>query len=263
MTLLRQTVNILLAFQGIITREFISMDGHFVVTVCYGHEHNLLKVYEYLQMNKFLDISIVDLMSLEPLDSKGRPLRLHKTLQKRKDWQLMYDKDHDELFDEIRAKLRSIDYQKMVREFKGMWDKDLVKEENAALQIYEHDSVPLDMWKNYLAYLRNLDAKVTKIRRDYHVNKHKSTLTFHSKFSSRTDFGLLMKRLTEKTQRDDYFHLRNMQSHLEQQLEGSTNDRPRDDRAGQGADQAGTGLLPRQGGEQRRAHAGEGECRPD
>lgn len=232
---MRQTVNIILAFQGIITREFISMDGHFIVTVCIGHEYNLLKVYEYLQMNKFLDISMIDLMSLEPLDSKGRPLRLHKTLQQRKYWAQMYGTDHDDLFDNIQSKTRLINYVKMVREFNGMWDKDLIKEDNAVLQIYEHDQVPIQVWKNYQIYLDNLSTKVQNIRRNYSIEKKKLVLKFHSKFSEWTDFGLLMMRLTEKTERDDFFHLHNMKKHLHAQLEGRTNRRRECARLGQEA----------------------------
>jgi hypothetical protein len=221
LTLLRQTVNIILGFQGIITREFISMDGFFIVTVCFGHEYNLTKVYEYLQMNKFLDISMIDLMSLEPLDSKGRPLRLHKTIQQRKNWEEAYKTSHGGLFDQIKIKTKEINYLKMVREFNGVWDKDLVREKNATFQIYEHVSVPISTWENYLKYLTNLSERVKVIRREHFEKKSKLLLNFHSKFYFKTDFGILMKKLTEKSEKDDYFHLENMKNSLNNSLNGN------------------------------------------
>lgn len=205
----------MLGFQGIIAREFISMDGHFIVTVCFGHEHNLKKVYEYLQINKFLDISMIDLMSLEPLDSKRRPLRLHKVLQKLISWEKKYGSRNLQLFHDIKEKTRQINYMKMVREFNGLWDKDLVEEKNAALQIYEHSEVAIGEWENYYQYLVNLSERVAVIRKEHLEKKYKLMLKFYSKFYGKTDFGLLVKRLTERTQKDDYFHFRNMQRYLQ------------------------------------------------
>ena len=196
------------------------MDGYFIITVCFGHEFNLKKVYEYLQMNKFLDISMIDLMSLEPLDSKGRPLRLHKNLQKIKNWEEEYKGKHIDLFDKIQRKSKEINYLKMVREFNGLWDKDLVTEKNSELQIYEHDKVSINTWKNYLKYLTNLSEKTTKIRTDYHISKAKLLLHFHSKFYDSTDLGILMCRLTEKTDEEDCFHLKNMKNYLKDSLYG-------------------------------------------
>jgi hypothetical protein len=220
MTLLRQTVNIVLAFQGIISREFISRDGHFIVTVCFGHEYNLKKVYEYLQLNKFLDTSVIDLLSFEPLDSKKRPLRLHKTLHNKEFWDFYYGTGYDDLFFNINKKMKEINLKKIVREFNGIWDNDMVKEENSHMQIYQHADVPIKMWENFLIFLTNLEERVKKIRLEYLQEKHKVLLKYHSKYSNRTDFGLLMKRLTEKTHKDDYFHINNIQKYLQNKLNG-------------------------------------------
>lgn len=220
LTLIRQTVNILLAFQGIISREFISRDGHFIVTVCFGHEYNLTKVYEYLQMNKFLDTAMIDLMSFEPIDDKKRPLRLHKTLHNKIFWDQAYGKNRHELFENIRKKTKEINFIGMVREFNGIWDNNMVKEKNAHLQIYQHAEVSIGTWENYHKYLTNLAERVEKIRLQHKQEKAKILLKFHSKYSEKTDFGLLMKRLTEKTHKDDLFHMQNMKSYLQKKLEG-------------------------------------------
>lgn len=39
-----------------------------------------------MKLNKEIDLSIVDIMSLEPIDSKYRPLRLHEAIWDLKHW---------------------------------------------------------------------------------------------------------------------------------------------------------------------------------
>jgi hypothetical protein len=213
-TLIRQTVNIILGFQGIIAREFVSYDGYFIVTVCYGHEFNLKMVVEYLRMKKFMEVSFIDLMSLEPIDNKRRPLRLHETIQDIKTWELKYGGANLELFHKIRKARKKINFQKMVREFKGVWDKDMIREENAKRQIYEHADVLIETWENYLIYLTNLLERITQIRLDFKTKQLKTYVKFHSKFQGYTDFGFLLKRMTMKTHKEDYFHFKYIKKYL-------------------------------------------------
>ena len=111
LSLLRQVVNIFLGFQGIISREFITEDGIFIVNVCFGHQHNMKMVSEYLRMKKFLDISFIDLMSLEPIDSKRRPLRLNRALYDQSFWVEHYNADTEDLKNSILNKLAEINYK--------------------------------------------------------------------------------------------------------------------------------------------------------
>lgn len=80
MTLLRQLIYTLMAYQGIIIREFFSSDNKYILGVCYGFETNLQNQAEKIRLKKEIDISMVDLMSLEPIDNKNRPLRLHEAI---------------------------------------------------------------------------------------------------------------------------------------------------------------------------------------
>lgn len=206
---------VILGFQGIITREFVSLDGYFIVTVCYGHEFNTKMVVEYLRLNKFLDVAFSDLMSLEPLDEKRRPLRLHENIQDSKLWELNYGPENVKLFQDIHRILRKINFQKMVREFKGIWGKDMIREENARLQIYQHAKVPISTWENYLIYLKNLAEKVKQIRLEFRTKQFQLKAKFLSKFEGFSDFGTVIKEMVMKTSGDDYFHLNNMRTYLE------------------------------------------------
>ena len=115
LSLLRQVVNIFLGFQGIIAREFITEDGMFIVNACFGHQHNMKMVSEYLRMKKFLDISFIDLMSLEPIDSKRRPLRLNRALYDQSFWVEHYSAESEDLKNSILNKLAGINYKVRVR----------------------------------------------------------------------------------------------------------------------------------------------------
>ena len=92
LTLLRQLIYVIFAYNGIIIREFVSSNGHLIIAVCYGHATNIRKIAENMGIGKPVDISLVDLMSLEPVDSKYRPLRANKVLWNIKEWQKAYFK---------------------------------------------------------------------------------------------------------------------------------------------------------------------------
>lgn len=218
MTLIRQLVYIVLGFQGVIAREFITLDGYFIVTVCFAHEFNTKMVVEYLRMKKFLDVSFIDLMGLEPLDDKRRPLRLHENIQDSKLWTLHYGPENKELFERIRKVTAEINFPKMVREFKGVWGKDMIREENSRLQIYQHAQVPLATWKSYLVFLKNLAGRVKDIRIEFRTKQVKLKANFFSKYEGFTDFGMVLKQLTMKTEREDYFFLENMQAYLREKM---------------------------------------------
>lgn len=219
MTLVRQVVNIILGFQGIVAREFISNDGLLIITVCFSHEYNTKMVTEYLRMKKFLDIGFIDLMSMEPLDSKRRPLRLNKYLNDRDKWEERYPK-HLQLYEEINDLLEDIDYLRIIRDFKGVWDKDMVRRKNCHMQIYEHSVESTDVWREYLKYLQNLNERVQDIRKTFIIKKKKLFMKHQAKFEGFTDMGFLLKNLLMKTTIDDIDILKNIKFNLMTRKQG-------------------------------------------
>ena len=86
LTLSRQTIYLIFAFNGIVVREFLTSDGNFFVGVCYAQSENLKYLAEKMALPKQLDIGFVDLMSLEPVDLKNRPLRANNALWSEEVW---------------------------------------------------------------------------------------------------------------------------------------------------------------------------------
>lgn len=85
-TLVRQIVYTMIASQGLVTREFISQDGAYIVLVIYCPDENVKKIAEKIQLNKLLDITITDFMSFEPIDSRYRPIRTNEALWNPQKW---------------------------------------------------------------------------------------------------------------------------------------------------------------------------------
>ncbi len=92
LTLIRQLIYVIFAYQGVIIREFVSSNGELIIAVCYGHTNNIKKMAESMGISKPLDIALIDLMSLEPVDGKNRPLRANEVLWNKKKWKLEYFK---------------------------------------------------------------------------------------------------------------------------------------------------------------------------
>lgn len=90
MTLLRQTVYLLLSYHGIVLREFLSVDENLIIAVCYGDNKNIKNLAEIMGIQKAINLSIMDLMSLEPVDQKLRPLRINALLWNKKKWECYY-----------------------------------------------------------------------------------------------------------------------------------------------------------------------------
>ena len=90
LTLIRQTVNVTLAYHGIVTREFISTNENLIITVCYIPSMNLTKLAELMGIQKKVNLSVVDLMALEPVDTKNRPLRMNVLLWNHEKWDQFY-----------------------------------------------------------------------------------------------------------------------------------------------------------------------------
>lgn len=93
MTLLRLTMYTLLSYHGFVIREFISHDSDLIIAVCYGHLPNIRRLAELIGLNKQVSLSILDLMSLEPVDQKFRPLRVNGVLWNERKWNEFYTSD--------------------------------------------------------------------------------------------------------------------------------------------------------------------------
>ena len=65
---------------GFQTRNFLSSDGECIFVVIYSDDDNLRVTAEKDQMIKRLAFGFSDLLSLEPVDSRMRPLRLNPIL---------------------------------------------------------------------------------------------------------------------------------------------------------------------------------------
>ena len=70
----------------------MTSDGAFIVLVLNCPEENLKKIAQKIELNKTLDFSLTDFMSLEPIDSRFRPFRTNKVLYSKRDWDLTYER---------------------------------------------------------------------------------------------------------------------------------------------------------------------------
>lgn len=82
LTVIRQAMGLRLTREtGIRTRSFLSQDGKTIFMVLYANFNNLLALAEDKEIHTEIDIGFCDLMSLEPVDSRLRPLRLNTDLK--------------------------------------------------------------------------------------------------------------------------------------------------------------------------------------
>ena len=65
---------------GFKLRSFMSHDGENIYTVIYAADENLSITAEKDKMNKRLNFEFSDLLSMEPVDSSLRPLRIHSSI---------------------------------------------------------------------------------------------------------------------------------------------------------------------------------------
>lgn len=91
----------------------------------------------------------------------------------------------------------------MIREIDGIWDKDMIKEENARVQIYNHAKIPLSEWTEYEKYLSQLLERVVEIRRDHTIKMKKLPIQEKEKFMGEPDFGELVRNVLMKTTEEE------------------------------------------------------------
>ena len=82
LTIFRNLILMKLSMEaGFKVRSFVSNDFMKIYSVLYAKEANLIRAAEQLQIDKELKFEKVDLFSLEPVDERRRPLRLHSMLE--------------------------------------------------------------------------------------------------------------------------------------------------------------------------------------
>lgn len=64
----------------------MTSDGNYIASVCYAYEKNLKFMGQQKGFNKQCDLSMVDMLSLEPVDKKFRPLRFNNALLNKEKW---------------------------------------------------------------------------------------------------------------------------------------------------------------------------------
>ena len=197
MTLVRQLVYVILAYHGIVIREFVTSDGKFITAVCYGYIQNMHTIAEVMHMRKKVDLSIVDLLSLEPIDSRSRPLRMNEVLWSKTKWEDVYgvetelslfyalnnalgnhkslvrkkgDGTLNDMLNQSKKKT-SVDFHTLARKCKGTLDKIDHMKADYVSDIIDHAHVPLSVWRNYLEFVTTLADRVGRIDDKYEALK--------------------------------------------------------------------------------------------
>ena len=206
MTLLRKTVYVCMASQGIILREFISKCKNYILVVMYCPELNCKKIAEAMGQQKMLDLAMCDLLSLEPIDSKNRPYRTNMCLYSKAKWESVYSVRDGLPYEGLGRNIRDlimneIKYKQIIRRIKSQWDRNdeiLEYEQN----IMEHQKVSRAEWQSYLQYLTKLAPMVKNIeefyqselkRINYEVRNNKVWIVRNGRLKRRIDKSLQVK----------------------------------------------------------------------
>ena len=160
-TLLRHVCMTKLAKEyGFKMRSFLSDDGTKIFLVLHAEQRNLHLVAEECQIDKELELAISDIMSLEPLDSSYRPLRLHGfiTVKNYLAKNNMQTPENEQLRKQIIEQLERIKYEKIARRL----NCKLFLKRSGEGDIINEVHVSVMTWKHYLRYLTDVAEKVEK-----------------------------------------------------------------------------------------------------
>ena len=172
MTLVRKSVMAVLANQGFLLREVFLEDAETIAVVLTLPECNLHKVAVEMRLARPVEFGVADLASLEPVDARHRPLRVHAVLHDESHWNRAYlaEAMSPEQSAEARATRNLIvdllrhdcSLKRIVRLCRGRWgeeDKDFVDD------VFDHCPVPLSAWKAYASYLTELALRLFEIEK--------------------------------------------------------------------------------------------------
>lgn len=167
MNMLRRSVCAALSNQGFIMRQILVEDGHKIAVIITMPEQNVKKEAERIKMNKEVEFGIADLLSLEPLDRKGRPLRLNAYLHNEYLWNNEYSgiKGKGSSSRELRHQIQDLlakdcNMKKIIRIAGAIWTDPAVQDHES---IYDHDKVTIEAWEQYAHYLLELSTHMKSI----------------------------------------------------------------------------------------------------
>ena len=170
LTLLRKTTCAVLANQGFIIREIFVNNGKQIALVLSLPEANMHNLAQQMKLNKTVEFGVADLMSLEPIDKKNRPLRTNTYLLDEQLWEKQYtatltSTDKIEEVNSIRKEINTLlltdcNFKKIVRMCEGTWTEN---EDDYSNTVFDHELIDLEVWKDYLTYLRCIAIHVRNI----------------------------------------------------------------------------------------------------
>ena len=171
LTLFRKVTCAVLANQGLLLREIFVKKGRQIAVIITCPEINLMKIAAQMGMSKVVEFGVADLMSLEPIDDRNRPLRVNGYLYSDRLWKTAYidsrsgsDSDKvpsDQYIINLRQRIVSLlendcNFKHIVRTCGGTWleDVDAVPEE-----IYSHSQLSIEAWQEYEKYLEEVAVR--------------------------------------------------------------------------------------------------------
>ena len=156
----------MLANHGFLMREILVNDDKQIAVVITLPEEVIKKEADSLDIVKTVDFGIVDLMSLEPVDSKGRPLRLNQVIGDESLWNERYKGQMEtEKSKELRRVISTLvtekcNMKKVIRLAHAVWAEP--KEDDTSI-IYAHAEVDLSDWEKYRDYLLELSTHIKSL----------------------------------------------------------------------------------------------------
>lgn len=170
-TLLRKSILAVLANQGFISREIFVDNGKKIAVILSLRDDSIRYTLETMKIKRAVDFGMVDILSLEPLDSHNRSLRLSKYLNDPEVWSKAYNTKEEDL--EERAELQTIRDQilsllatdcnmKQISDLCGCeWPET---EEDNWQSINNHAKVDKSIWRSYHKFLIQLACRLGFIR---------------------------------------------------------------------------------------------------
>jgi hypothetical protein len=183
-TLIRKTVCAVLANQGFIMREIFVDHGDKIALILTLPEENLSTVAEMMGLPRKVEFAMADLLSLEPVDSKYRPLRLNAYLWDENLWGVTYagnlDKQAAQNILTLRRAIidllkKDCNMKQIVRLASAVWHEGKT---DVFHHIYNPEQVDIETWRAYFHYLTELAVRIREIEKTSRKLKAIVTLFF-------------------------------------------------------------------------------------
>lgn len=197
MTLLRNAIIAKLTKNAFMhTRSFVTRCGTKIVVVLKADEEMIKREAKMSGIDKQLELGACDLFSLEPVDKKGRPLRMKPYIRKPqfpKDMEDMPDIEKEDrengisvssraqsLFQKV-MKMQDFQLQKLIVNKQARVDKCLAKLAKILKIQYkksedfleDDDSIEREEWETYYLYMAYLEDFLTKLHREIYGEEKK------------------------------------------------------------------------------------------